>query len=163
MNFDPNASLPLRGASPLMRFIGVGLARLLEKQGMLEGVLDELQDRGIDMLGIVAGKLFSHWYGKTPQQVLDEGVSAEQFREIIIAHQKRGIAWHTDDDEPQPAMPAEAVKQSEAPSGPAFAGHPLSELLGKKDAELLAIEGISRAAIRKIREAEKAAASTTAA
>lgn len=155
----------LRGASPLMRFIAVSLAALLDDNGLSEKVFAQLYDRGMDPHQIVAGKPFIHWYGKTPQQVIDEGVNAEQFRQIVIAHQQRGIAWHTPDDEPNVALPAAEAAElpPAAVTEPTFAGHPLSELAGKSDGELLAIEGIGRATIRKIREAVQAREPQTAA
>lgn len=167
----------LRSETHTMRFVALGLARLLEDANALDDVFDSMEDRGVDMTEMVAGKTFAHWYGKSRGDVEREGVSDEQMEQVHAAHEKRGLPFVDEPtgepDEPVPGHPDNAVAgetskpqtvttEAESTDEPVFGTDriPLSHLRGKSDEELLAMKGIGRATIVHIREAESRANTT---
>lgn len=187
----------LRSDRKTMRFIASALVVILNSgEGKLDEAIDGMNDREPDMLTQVAGRPFSHWYGKTREQIAQEiGDDADKLIAVRDAFDERGIELESEKPKilgigaphrpPVAAATGEAVKKENATAAsqveggdlkspltdpadlkgdangapveePKFAGHPLHELAGKSDEDLLKIEGIGRATINKIREAEQA-------
>ncbi len=128
------------------------------------------------------GKPLSTYSGQTLEQLQRQGLAPTQIAAIKAALENEGINASHLKHVPAKVKPLPPVKsvgasaektgegtEGEAgreedtdltldlnPEEPKFAGRPLSELLGKTDAELLKIEGIGPATVKQIRAAEAA-------
>lgn len=177
---DPRISGMLRGSNARERFLVLAAATILASGGVLDQVLNgdgtpmEIHER-------VAGRPFSHWLGKDARDVHRECGCPEKFAQVKAAFEARGIKLEGAGElfaeiaaknaaalaEAEAAKKVEDVLKGEgkgegeekAPEAPAalpkFAGIPADQLAGKSDAELLAINGMSKTAIKKLRAWEK--------
>ena len=167
MKLDPRISDLYRRETPGVRLLAMAVFSMIPAAQQSE-IIESFGGRGIDTQGSVAGKPFLHWMGKSRNQIRRERVTDDQMREIEDAFKDRGLQL---DPEPSPTQPASARnagnksnarnagKKSEgedAPPEPTFGGFKLSELAGKSDKELLAIEGIGPATVLDIRKAQEA-------
>jgi hypothetical protein len=173
---DPRIAQMFRGSPMRDRFLAHALCAILQtKEGLLDQVIAAFQDVDVDW----GQRLFPNKIGGTHTLLDFNGKNADLMRaekhseaEIELvrsAYVKRGMvfpehgAGYVEPEQPtkvkRPTVEVHATKTDDAPAPvtePAFAGHPLSDLLGKTDQELLSIEGISRATIKEIRKAERA-------
>lgn len=182
---DPRIDGLLRRETPGIRLLVVGLFALLSPT-QREQVIDELNPRDPDNQSPVGGMPLLHWYGKDRGAVRTEiGDDPDRFAEIEQGLVERGI-WPEKDEEatpkmqkvkvppakghpngaqisggaeiPEDAKDAKPVPTTKRDEEPTFGGHKLSDLVGKTDEQLLALPNIGKAAIKRIREAEAAAA-----
>lgn len=160
----------LRNRAPHERFLITAMFRLLQecKPGVLEEVLSDHAPRDINWQKIIVGKAAMHWNGKSREQIAKE-VGPKGVDEVV-----KGLAEIGIDVPASPvALPAPAVStrkravvrqeeaavehEGEAPDEPTFAGRSLSSLDGLTDADLLKIEGFSKATIKQVRDAQELA------
>jgi hypothetical protein len=76
-----------RNTTALSLFIAIGLAHLLGDK--LDQVLDEVEGRGQDPNETVGGKPFTHWIGKSEEQIDSE--AGEQAGDVWAAFERRGL------------------------------------------------------------------------
>lgn len=172
MNLDPRIDSLFKGKSP-ERFIALALCTILEKNGDLESVLDKFDAKDTDWTEKVAGHPL-HWYqGKNSEMLKSLAFSDEQVKEVNAAFEARKLVFPSattatsdvpDRDDVELSANGNSTEsddddndddQGEHEGEPTFAGHKLSELAGKTDEELIAIEGIGKRTVEKIRKAEK--------
>lgn len=168
----------VRDASPRDRFVVLALAESLG-EAKTQQIIDQIYDRGQDPTEIVAGRQFHFWMGKSAKQVENElGGDKKAFGEVRQAFANRNMqlaeppkaeptnAVDTPTPSPIPqAAPAPAADSDEGDEDtgdeePTF-GHdriPASELSDRNlsDEQLLEINGIGQASLKKFREWEKA-------
>lgn len=105
------------------------------------------------------GMQLSHFLGKSPEEIrreCDASGHPDDADGIISDLENAGYDF-TEKPKPEPEEETRApVKLRNESMEPVFGDddYPLSELAGKSDDELLAIKGIGRATVNKIREAE---------
>lgn len=180
---DPRISAMSQGQPPLIQFIAAALCSLLGKSET-DKLIDQYAPRDIDWTEKVAGHPMHWWNGKTRDQIMQQlktepGDAKKRLSEIEDALDARGLQFpedyakehpeefpgdnirmagegddkgdgdivEGDEGEPDNSAPSEETK---------FAGYPYSELRGKSDQELLAMQNVGERTIAKIREFEAA-------
>jgi hypothetical protein len=116
---DPRITDLFRGESPAQRLIGLAVMSLLSEDQQ-NALIDSLDERGPDMREIVAGKNFSHWYGRDEKSLKAEGLTPAQVKEISEAHKARGMELSSGEPAPAPSGRRGAASTAPPKPSPAF-------------------------------------------